>query len=57
MTRTRAVLRWLVIAAGNTIGLGLIVYAGWMIAVPLGCALAGVVALGLAWLIDKDGGG
>jgi hypothetical protein len=54
VTRTRAVLRWVAVAAGNTFGLALIVYAGWMISVPLGCALAGVVALGLAWLIDKE---
>ena len=54
MTKVLSVLRWLAVAAGNTFGLALIVYAGWMIAVPLGCALAGVVALGLAWLIDKE---
>ena len=52
MTKVLSVLRWLVIAAGNTFGLALIVFAGWMTFKPLGYALAGLVLLGVAWAVD-----
>lgn len=44
------------IVAGNTFGVAALVYAGFLIYVPLGFALTGAVALLVAYVLDVGGG-